>query len=206
MNGRTARGTSGPCARLARRRDQRRCPACPCRANRERGTRPGTVAWPLFTGLGPVVPLRTAPRLARTFTAMVLGGWNLAAMEETAVLTVSELTTNVVRTAEDPGGRLAYDELGRPPLLWLRLMADSALLGIEVWDSHPGRPGVPAISGAPARTPSPAVAWRWSGSSALTGAGSWSPASTPSASGRSWPSTDALFAARRREVWALLGT
>jgi hypothetical protein len=34
--------------------------------------------WPLVAGLGPLGALPTAPRLARSFTVVVLGGWKLA--------------------------------------------------------------------------------------------------------------------------------
>jgi len=111
----------------------------------ERARRPGEGAWPLFSGLGPVAALPTAPGLARAFTVMVLSGWGLAAMTDTGTLIVSEFAANVVRAAEGPGGSPAYDEKGRMPVLWLRLTADAALLGIEVWDSLPPESGVPVL-------------------------------------------------------------
>lgn len=107
--------------------------------------RPGDRAWPLFSGLGPVAALPTAPGLARAFTVMVLSGWDMSAMTDTGALIVSELASNVVRVAAGPGGRPVYDEQGRMPVLWLRLMADQAQLGIEVWDSLPSESGVPAM-------------------------------------------------------------
>jgi len=107
--------------------------------------RPGDGAWPLFSGLGPVAALPTAPGLARAFTVMALSGWDMAAMTDTGALIVSELAGNVVRAAEGPGGSPVYDKEGRMPVLWLRLMADPALLGIEVWDSLPPESGVPVL-------------------------------------------------------------
>jgi hypothetical protein len=110
--------------------------------------RPGRGAWPLFTGLGPLAALPTVPGLARAFTAMVLSGWDMASMTETGALIVSELASNVVRVAEGPGGSRVYDEKGRMPVLWLRLMADPALLGIEVWDSLSPESGIPVLRNA----------------------------------------------------------
>ena len=122
------------------------CPSCPGPGDRRRtSAAAGGGAWPLFSGLGPVAALRTAPGLARAFTVMVLSGWGMAAMTETGTLIVSEFAANVVRAAEGPGGRSVYDEKGRMPVLWLRLMADAALLGIEVWDSLPPESGVPVL-------------------------------------------------------------
>lgn len=109
-----------------------------------RGQRPDAGrAWPLFSGLGPIGALPTAPRLARAFTTLILASWDLAVVEDTTVLLVSELTTNVVRAAQDEDGKPAYLSDGRLPVLWLRLMTDRALLGIEVWDT------LPAIVGGP---------------------------------------------------------
>jgi hypothetical protein len=118
----------------------------PVRGTRGGGAwRPSEGAWPLFSGLGPLAALPTAPRLARAFTAMVLSGWGLAAMTDTGSLIVSEFASNVARAAEGPGGSPVYNEKGRMPVLWLRLMADPALLGIEVWDSLPPEVGVPVL-------------------------------------------------------------
>ena len=107
--------------------------------------RAGERAWPLLTGLGPIAALPTAPGLARAFTAMVLSSWGMAMMMDTGTLIVSELASNVVRAAEGPGGSPVYDKEGRVPVVWLRLMADPALLGIEVWDSLPPGSGVPML-------------------------------------------------------------
>jgi anti-sigma regulatory factor (Ser/Thr protein kinase) len=79
---------------------------------------------------------------------MVLSGWGMASMTETAALIVSEFASNVVRAAEGPGGSSVHDEEGRTPVLWLRLMADSAVLGIEVWDSLPPQSGIPVLRDA----------------------------------------------------------
>ena len=48
-------------------------------ASRNRAPTPEP-AWPLFTGLGPLGALPTAPRLVRRFTTMILAGWDLPAM------------------------------------------------------------------------------------------------------------------------------
>lgn len=120
-------------------------PACPV-LDRGEELWPGTGrAWPLFSGLGPVGALPTAPRLARAFSTLILKSWHLAALEDTAALIVSELSTNVVRAAQDREGNPVYGSDGRLPVMWLRLMADRALLGIEVWDSLPVTAGAPAL-------------------------------------------------------------
>jgi hypothetical protein len=112
-------------------------------AGGEFGQGPGGVAWPLFTGLGPVGALPTAPRLARMFTEMALRGWGLSAVEDNAILVVSEFTTNVVRAATGPDGSPLYDGDGLLPVCWLRLMADADVLAVEVWDTLPAARGGP---------------------------------------------------------------
>lgn len=107
-------------------------------------------AWPLVAGLGPLGALPTAPRLARMFTVVVLGGWKLAELAEDAELVVSELCSNVVRAASGPDGHPRYDEGGRLPLLWLRLLSDGAQLRIEAWDTMAAELGVPAPRSAAA--------------------------------------------------------
>jgi hypothetical protein len=123
----------------------------------ERGTRPapakarpwpGMLPWPLFSALGPVGALPTAPGLARAFTAMVLGGWGLARggdLGEVSALVVSELATNVVQLATGSDGSPLYQPGGRLTELWLRLMSDRALLQVEIWDNLPASAGVPAL-------------------------------------------------------------
>jgi hypothetical protein len=104
--------------------------------------------WPLFSALGPVGALPTAPGLARAFTAMVLGGWDLASgsdLGEVSALIVSELATNVVRLATGSDGSPLYQAGGRLTELWLRLMSDRVLLRVEVWDDLPASAGVPAL-------------------------------------------------------------
>jgi hypothetical protein len=105
--------------------------------------RPGPGSWPLFAGLGPLGALPTAPRLARAFTVLVLGGWGLAGASDTTALVASELATNVVRAAADGDGCPVYDADGRLTELWLRLMSDRARLRVEVWDSLPAAAGTP---------------------------------------------------------------
>ena len=100
-------------------------------------------AWPLVAGLGPLGALPTAPRLARMFTVVVLGGWRLAELAEDAELVASELCSNVVRAASGPDGHPRYDGDGRLPLLWLRLLSDGAQLRIEAWDTVAAELGVP---------------------------------------------------------------
>jgi len=116
------------------------------RAGDHRGTE--AAAWPLFSGLGPLGALPTVPRLARTYTVLVLGSWELGDMAEAGELIVSELATNVVRAATGPDGSPAYGRDGRLPVLWVRLMTDRSLLGIEVWDTLPAAAGVPDLRAA----------------------------------------------------------
>jgi hypothetical protein len=109
---------------------------------------PGEHPWPLFSALGPVGALPTAPGLARAFTAMVLGGWDLARVNdlgEVSALVVSELATNVVQLATGSDGSPLYQAGGRLTELWLRLMSDRVLLQVELWDNLPASVGVPAL-------------------------------------------------------------
>jgi hypothetical protein len=107
------------------------------------GSGRGAAAWPLFSGLGPLGALPTVPRLARAYTALVLGGWGLRCIAEDSQVIVSELATNAVRAATGDDGGPAYSDNGRLPVVWVRLMTDLALLGIEVWDTLPAAVGVP---------------------------------------------------------------
>jgi hypothetical protein len=109
---------------------------------------PGAGSWPLFSGLGPMGALPTAPRLARAFTALVLSGWGLAAMCDTTALVASELTTNVVRAASGGDGSPVCDADGRLTELWVRLMSDRVRLRVEVWDNLPPAAGTPAPKSA----------------------------------------------------------
>jgi hypothetical protein len=102
--------------------------------------------WPLFSGLGPVGALPTAPGVARGFTATVLGGWDLASqgdLGESSALVVSELATNVIDRAADTDRLYLPD--GRMTVLWLRLMSDRAALRVEVWDNLPPAAGFPVL-------------------------------------------------------------
>ncbi len=106
--------------------------------------------WPLTSDLGPLGALPTVPRLARGFVSVTLSGWGLDALSDVTELLVSELSTNVVRASTEPDGQLRYDDEGRLPLLWIRLLCDRERLLIEVWDT------LPAAFGAPvARHPGP---------------------------------------------------
>ncbi len=79
-----------------------------------------------------------APGLARQATRQVLISWQVAHLEETAVLFVSELVTNAVRHARTGGS-----------LLVLRLEAAGTSLRIEVHDADPQWPrlSLPAALG-----------------------------------------------------------
>lgn len=112
-------------------------------AGRAHGQPPGQ-GWPLFCGLGPLGALPSAPRLARAFTALVLGGWNFSPLIEDAEAIVSELAGNVVRAATGPDGKPRYDEAGQLPVLWLRLLSDRRRALLEVWDTIPAEFGTPA--------------------------------------------------------------
>ena len=100
-------------------------------------------AWPLFAGLGPLGALPTVPRLARAFSVLVLAGWGLGDLTEDCELIASELTSNVIRSATGPDGHPRYDDQGRLPLLWLRLLAGRMRLRIEVWDNLAPKLGEP---------------------------------------------------------------
>ncbi len=142
MNGRAGTAAAGPEAGRADGESAVRA-ARLALARRWPGARP----WPLFSALGPVGALPTAPGLARAFTAMVLGGWNLAQtsdLGEVSALVVSELTTNVVLLATDADGSPRYQADGRLTELWLRLMSDRTRLQVEVWDNLPASAGAPA--------------------------------------------------------------
>jgi hypothetical protein len=141
MNGTTGTVAAGPAEGIPAGRAARLASA---------GTRqwPGMRPWPLFSALGPLGALPTAPGLARAFTALVLGGWDLArgtGLDEVSALVVSELVTNVVRLAAGGDGSPRYHADGRLTELWLRLMSDRALLRVEVWDNLPASAGGPAI-------------------------------------------------------------
>lgn len=145
MNGRTGTVAAGPAPGLEGAMPSART-ARPATAGRKQW--PGTQPWPLFSALGPIGALPTAPGLARAFTTLVLGGWDMADvndLEEVSVLIASELATNVVLAATGGDGSPLYQADGRLTELWLRLMSDRARLQVEVWDNLPATVGVPAI-------------------------------------------------------------
>ena len=112
------------------------------------GHQPGTRPWPLFTGLGPMGALPTAPGLARAFTALTLGSWDLTGvpdLPDISELIASELSTNVVRLATGQDGNAIYQPDGRLTQIWLRLMSDRTQLQIELWDNLPQSAGVPVL-------------------------------------------------------------
>jgi hypothetical protein len=106
-------------------------------------TAPAAPVWPLFAGLGPLGALPTAGRLARAFTALVLTSWRLGDLTGDCETVTGELVANVVQAATGPDGQPWYDEQGRLPVLWLRLLSDGAALRVEVWDTLPGALGGP---------------------------------------------------------------
>jgi hypothetical protein len=112
------------------------------------GQRPEMRLWPLFTGLGPMGALPTVPGLARAFTALALGSWDLAGVPDlpyVSELIASELSTNVVRPATGQDGSAVYQADGRLTQMWLRLMSDRAQVQIEIWDNLPQSAGVPVL-------------------------------------------------------------
>ena len=62
-----------------------------------------------------------------------------------AELLVTELATNVVRASTASDGHPRYDDSGKLPLLWVRLLSDHARLLIEVWDNLPQAYGAPVV-------------------------------------------------------------
>ena len=112
------------------------------------GHQPGMRAWPLFTGLGPMGALPTAPGLARAFTTLALGSWDLTGVPDLAdvsELIASELSANVVRPATREDGTAVYQADGRLTQMWLRLMSDRTQVRIEVWDNLPQSAGGPVL-------------------------------------------------------------
>jgi len=101
--------------------------------------------WPLISDLGPLGALPTAPRLARGFAAVVLNGWGLDDQVDVTELLVSELATNVIRASTTSDGQPRYDDDGKLPLLWVRLLSDQSRLMIEVWDNLPQVLGAPVV-------------------------------------------------------------
>jgi hypothetical protein len=101
--------------------------------------------WPLISDLGPLGALPTAPRLARGFAAVVLNGWGLDDQVDVTELLVSELATNVVRASTASNGHPWYDDDGKLPLLWVRLLSDRSRLMVEVWDNLPQALGAPVV-------------------------------------------------------------
>ena len=139
MNGRTGTGVAGPAPGLTGAPNAPAARPAPVRGRQRPGMRP----WPLFTGLGPMGALPTVPGLARAFTTLVLGSWDLASMVEVSELIVSELSTNVVQAATKGDGSATYQADGRLTQMWLRLMSDRAQLRVEVWDNLPASAGIP---------------------------------------------------------------
>ena len=120
------------------------------RRAQNRSDEPPVADWPLTSDLGPLGALPTVPRLARGFVSVTLNDWGLDALADVAELLVSEMSTNVVRASMTLDGNLRYDDDGKVPLLWIRLLSDRAQLMIEVWDTLSATLGAPV-----ARHPDP---------------------------------------------------
>jgi hypothetical protein len=75
----------------------------------------------------------------------VLTGWGLADRLDSAELVVSELATNVVQASAAEDGHPRYDDEGKLPLLWVRLLSDRSRLMVEVWDNLPRPFGEPVV-------------------------------------------------------------
>ena len=106
-----------------------------------RSDEPPVADWPLTSDLGPLGALPTVPRLARGFVGVTLNAWGLDALADVTELLVSELSTNVVRASTNPDGSQRYDDEGKLPLLWIRLLFDHERLMVEVWDTLPASLG-----------------------------------------------------------------
>jgi hypothetical protein len=101
--------------------------------------------WPLISDLGPLGALPTAASLARGFVSATLTSWGLVDWIDVTELVVSELAANVIRASTAKDGHPRYDEDGKLPLLWVRLLSDRLRLVVEVWDNLPERLGAPVI-------------------------------------------------------------
>jgi hypothetical protein len=146
MNGRTSTVTASPAPGPAG--GMTAAAAVHSEAAGGAGRRPRMRPWPLFTGLGPMGALPTTPGLARAFTALTLGSWDLTGipdLAETSELIASELSTNVVRPATGEDGSAVYQADGRLTQMWLRLMSDRTQVRIEMWDNLPQSAGVPVL-------------------------------------------------------------
>jgi hypothetical protein len=120
------------------------------RRAQNRSDEPSVADWPLTSDLGPLGALPTVPRLARGFVSVTLNEWGLDSLADVTELLVSEMTTNVVRASMTPDGNPRYDDDGKLPLLWIRLLSDRVQLMIEVWDTLSASLGAPV-----ARHPDP---------------------------------------------------
>jgi hypothetical protein len=112
------------------------------------GHRPGMSSWPLFTGLGPMGALPAVPGLARAFTALALGSWDLVGvpdLAEVSELIASELSANVVQSATGDDGSAVCQAGGRLTQVRVRLMSDRTRVRIEIWDTLPQSAGIPVL-------------------------------------------------------------
>ena len=76
---------------------------------------------------------------------VVLTAWGLTGLADVTELLVSELTANVVRASTGPDGNPRYDNEGKLPLLWVRLLSDHFRIMVEVWDNLPPALGTPVV-------------------------------------------------------------
>ncbi len=90
--------------------------------------RPGVAGDPSWGRQLTLPAAEQAPALARQATRQVLTSWQVAHLEETAVLLVDELVTNVVRHARTTSAMI------------LRFETAGTCLRIEVQDADPRRP------------------------------------------------------------------
>jgi anti-sigma regulatory factor (Ser/Thr protein kinase) len=83
----------------------------------------------------------SAMRWARWHAADVLAAWGLTRLSDTAMLVVSELTTNSIRHARvAPGRTPAYGDLARVYRIALTLVLLRDALVVEVQDPDPAPP------------------------------------------------------------------
>lgn len=122
-------------------------------AGRGAGAGPVVGGWPLVSALE-LAPLEGAPACGRGHIRNVLADWGLGHLADDAELLVSELLTNALKVSAPAGEPI-----------FLRLLADSAQLIIEVWDHNPAipRPRHPSDEDESGRgfTVIQAIASRW---------------------------------------------
>jgi hypothetical protein len=84
--------------------------------------------------------LSSAPGTARAHVGIVLAGWQMSGISDTAELVASELVTNALNASTTDEGEPRYVD-GRMALIWVCLMSDGlSRLLIEVHDQMEGQP------------------------------------------------------------------